>query len=154
MGPRLTVAAPYARGVHEEAADHERGGAPVADEGWTDLVAASAVAPGQVVAVDVGRTELVVWRAADGRPCVMDARCPHQWSHLEAEGAVDGDELVCTAHFWRFDLSGRGSKVNVNGRRDPKADITTFACEEVGGRVRARLAAPGGRAGGPAPEPT
>ena len=89
---------------------------------WVELVDADAVAPGQVV---------------DGEPCVMEARCPHEWSHLGAEGVVDGDEIVCTAHFWRFDGDGCGTKLNVKGRRDPKADIAVFECRENAGRIEA-----------------
>jgi phenylpropionate dioxygenase-like ring-hydroxylating dioxygenase large terminal subunit len=112
-------------------------------EGWTDLVASDEVQVGALTPVDVGegsdRVELVVWRDRSGRPCVMDARCPHQWSYLGFEGVVDGDELVCASHFWRFDVHGHGTKVNVNGRRDVKADIEVFPCDEVDGRLRARL---------------
>lgn len=99
------------------------------------------------VAGDVGASgvvaddehDLVVWRTAGGRLCVVDARCPHQWSHLEAEGVVDGDELVCTSHFWRFDTAGNGTKLNVGGRRDEKAPVEVFPCEERGGAVWALL---------------
>jgi phenylpropionate dioxygenase-like ring-hydroxylating dioxygenase large terminal subunit len=120
---------------------------------WVDLVAGAEVPVGQVVGVDLGgegseRTELVVWRDLSGRPCVMDARCPHQWSYLGFEGVVDGDELVCASHFWRFDGQGRGTKVNVNGRRDVKADVAVYPAAEVDGRIRARV--PVGRPG-PAP---
>lgn len=113
---------------------------------WVDLVAAEDVRRGEVVGVDLGegaaRVELVVWRDRSGRPCVMDARCPHQWSYLGHEGVVDGDELVCASHLWRFDGAGHGTKVNVHGRRDVKADIATFVSEEVDGRIRARLEVP------------
>lgn len=119
---------------------------------WTRLLVGDAVAPGAIVAVDLDATrvpslgadllELVVWRDAQGNPCVMDARCPHQWSHLAADGAVDGCELVCTAHFWRFDRQGCGTKVNVKGRRDPKSDIAVFACRERDGWVEADLGGP------------
>ena len=100
-------------------------------------VADAALLPGEVVADD--EHDLVVWRTADGRACVMDSRCPHQWSHLAAEGVVDGDELVCAAHFWRFDTEGHGSKLNVGGRRDAKADIDVMACRETDGRIWALL---------------
>ena len=104
---------------------------------WVELVDAEAVAPGQVVDAAVGEQDLVVWRTAGGEPCVMEARCPHEWSHLGAEGVVDGDEIVCTAHFWRFDGDGRGTKLNVKGRRDAKADIAVFECRENAGRIEA-----------------
>jgi nitrite reductase/ring-hydroxylating ferredoxin subunit len=110
------------------------------DEAWTVLARGEEVVDGAAVPVDLpdGR-ELVVWRGHDGTVCVMDARCPHQWSHLGVEGVVDGVELVCAAHFWRFDRSGVGSKVNIKGRRDPKADLPVFEARERDGRIEARI---------------
>ncbi len=104
---------------------------------WVEV--ADAVAAGQIVDAAHGERDLVVWRTLDGEPCVMEARCPHQWSHLGAEGVVDGPEIVCAAHFWRFDTAGRGTKVGMTGRRDPKADIAVFTCREVDGRIEADL---------------
>lgn len=104
---------------------------------WVDV--AGEVAPGQIVDAVHGDLDLVVWRTSDGEPCVMEARCPHQWSHLGAEGVVDGPEIVCAAHFWRFATDGTGTKVGMTGRRDPKADIATFPCREVAGRIEALL---------------
>ncbi len=104
---------------------------------WVEV--AREVAPGQIVDAVHGDLDLVVWRTFDGEPCVMEARCPHQWSHLGAEGVVDGPEIVCAAHFWRFDTSGTGTKVGMTGRRDPKSDIAVFACREVDGRIEAQL---------------
>jgi nitrite reductase/ring-hydroxylating ferredoxin subunit len=107
--------------------------------GWVPLHPCDHVEPGSVLAADVGSLELVVWRTFDGRAVVMDARCPHQWSHLEAEGFVDGDELVCTAHFWRFGTTGCGTKLNVLGRRDAKSDIDVYPSREHDGMIEAML---------------
>ena len=106
---------------------------------WVALQASASVPTGRVVAVDVDDLELVLWRDRSGRPVVMDARCPHQWSHLEAEGVIDGDEIVCAAHFWRFDATGCGSKLNVLGRRDLKADIAVYPGREHEGVIEAML---------------
>ena len=104
---------------------------------WRELLDAEAVAPGQVKGVACGDLDLVVWRTAAGEVSVMDARCPHLWSHLAAEGAVDGEELVCTAHFWRFDTSGAGVKLAASGRRDRKGDIAVYPCRERDGTIEA-----------------
>ena len=72
--------------------------------------------------------ELVVWTTEAGVTCVSEARCPHQWSHLAVEGAIDGEELICLTHFWRFDTDGAGWKQNVNGRRDRKGDLEVLPC--------------------------
>jgi phenylpropionate dioxygenase-like ring-hydroxylating dioxygenase large terminal subunit len=109
--------------------------APERDDGWRPLIASDAVDSATIVAVTHGDEDLVVWRDLRGQPCVMAARCPHQWSHLGAEGVLDGDEIVCTAHFWRFDRQGRGTKLTVKGRRDPKADIDVWPCSEHDGTI-------------------
>jgi nitrite reductase/ring-hydroxylating ferredoxin subunit len=110
------------------------------DERWVPV---GSVGPGEVIDADLatgeGEREVVAWRTSEGEPCVMDARCPHQWSHLAAEGFVDGDEIVCTAHFWRFDRQGTGTKLNVKGRRDPKADIGVLTCRARDGVIEVLL---------------
>jgi phenylpropionate dioxygenase-like ring-hydroxylating dioxygenase large terminal subunit len=106
---------------------------------WVAVLDSGDLRPGQVESIDLGERELVAWRSAQGQVSVMDARCPHQWSHLAAEGVVDGDELVCTAHFWRFDGQGTGSKVSIKGRRDPKADVEIIPSRESDRRVEIAL---------------
>lgn len=106
--------------------------------GWIRVADAAAIAPGTVTEAAVGDDDLVVWRDTAGRPCVMEARCPHQWSHLASEGVVDGDELVCLTHMWRFTRDGAGWKDGMTGRRDRKGDITVWPCEERDGAIWAR----------------
>ena len=36
---------------------------------------------------------------------LVQRRCPHRNADLAAFGLIDGDELVCTLHGWRFDLA-------------------------------------------------
>ena len=112
------------------------------DDPWVVVAPGDAVAPGDVVEADLNGVEVVVWRTVGGVPCVMEARCPHQWSHLGAAGAVVGEELICLSHFWTFDTAGRGWKENLGGRRDRKGDITVYRCREVDGRVWAQPNAP------------
>lgn len=106
---------------------------------WVSVGGSSDVEPGQIVSIDRGDLELVMWRGSTGRICVMDARCPHQWSYLGVEGVIDGDEIVCTAHFWRFDCDGRGAKLNLLGRRDEKADVAVFSSREQNGLIEVEL---------------
>ena len=104
---------------------------------WVVVARSDELPLGATIADDAH--DVVAWRGSDGVVCVVDSRCPHEWSHLDAEGVVDGDELVCTAHFWRFDREGRGTKVNVKGRRDAKSDVEVFESREQDGVISARL---------------
>lgn len=46
---------------------------------------------------------------------LLQRRCPHRNGDLEAFGEIDGDELVCTLHGWRFDLA-TGRCLTANGQ--------------------------------------
>ena len=95
--------------------------------------------PGQITEFSQDNTELVIWRSESGKLCASEARCPHQWSHLAAEGQVTGEELVCTSHFWTFNLSGQGYKENLQGRRDKKSDLKTYPCQEKADGIYVQL---------------
>ncbi len=107
-------------------------------EGWARICDAD-LEPGAVREAESGGEDLVVWRSATGKPCVMEARCPHQWSHLAYEGVVDGEELVCLTHHWRFTPTGEGWKQGATGRRDRKGDIEVRACMEHDGGIWVRV---------------
>lgn len=107
----------------------------MAGVGWIEVAGSDDVAPGRVVAVEVGDRRLALWRTEGGTVVACDARCPHQWSDLGEVGEVDGEELVCVSHHWRFDTAGRGSKLSMAGRRDPKSDVGTLAVRERDGAI-------------------
>ena len=56
---------------------------------------------------------------------VMQRRCPHRNADLSVFGEVNGCELVCTLHGWRFDLetgkclTSAGHELRVRRRSDP-----------------------------------
>ncbi len=102
---------------------------------WIDVGSSEDVAPGAAMTVESAVGDIVVWRSTSGVLAACDARCPHQWAHLGSAGAVDGDELVCLSHFWRFDAAGTGTKLSAAGRRDEKSPVATFAVREIDGRI-------------------
>jgi phenylpropionate dioxygenase-like ring-hydroxylating dioxygenase large terminal subunit len=106
---------------------------------WRNVASSADVHEGETLAITVEDRELVLWRSMSGRLAACDRRCPHQWADLDASGAVDGEELVCLSHFWRFALDGAGTKLSVTGRRDEKAPIEVREVREVDGRVELRL---------------
>ena len=74
---------------------------------------ADAVAEGAVMLVDADGTKVALCRRA-GQLFALSNFCPHLTGNL-GEGKLDGDELVCPEHFWRFKL-GTGRCVNVPGQ--------------------------------------
>lgn len=101
---------------------------------WELVLETAALPPGRIVAVCVADDEAVVWRARDGRPCVMARRCPHlDWDLTEA--VIIGDELLCPGHGWSLRADGRALKRNEWGREDPKGDVRMWPVRERDGRI-------------------
>jgi phenylpropionate dioxygenase-like ring-hydroxylating dioxygenase large terminal subunit len=74
-------------------------------EGWYWVCRSSEVRRGKVRAVRLLGRDLAVYRGADGRVAALDAYCAHMGAHL-AEGRVEGNELRCFFHHWRYDPRG------------------------------------------------
>jgi phenylpropionate dioxygenase-like ring-hydroxylating dioxygenase large terminal subunit len=123
----------------DAASSGEPGDAGSVDAGLHVVAACASVGIGAIRAVSIGDLDLVVWRTAAGEIRACEARCPHQWNHLAAVGQVEGDEIVCAVHYWRFDGAGTGTVRLVDGTRVPMRDIATYPCHEVDGRVAVQL---------------
>jgi nitrite reductase/ring-hydroxylating ferredoxin subunit len=86
---------------------------------------------GERAATGARGREIVAWRGIDGILQLSEARCPHQFVHLASSGTVDGCELVCTAHFWRFTSTGEGSVRDSTGHRESVRALSVFPSAET-----------------------
>lgn len=111
----------------------------VACVAWLAVERSDRIAPGGRMTVEADGSDVVVWRSASGVLAACDARCPHQWAHLGAAGAVDGEELVCLSHGWRFGTDGAGCKESASGRRDEKAPVEVVPVRERDGVIEIEL---------------
>jgi nitrite reductase/ring-hydroxylating ferredoxin subunit len=103
---------------------------------WHALVRSDDVLVGAIVPVALQDDDLVIWRDVTGVVHAHEARCPHNWSHLAGVGEVQGCELVCTTHFWRFTPSGRGFQRLSDGTEEPMRDLPKYRCREHEGWVQ------------------
>lgn len=109
------------------------------NEGWEAVASSRDLPRGGVVGhLPVDGEPVVVWRSESGDLVAMHDRCPHQWSSLSSVGVVDGEEIVCTTHFWRFGVTGSACKQSMGGRRDPKDPTVVLPCHDDGERVWVR----------------
>ena len=51
--------------------------------------------------------DYVLFRGDDGKATLLSAHCPHLGAHLGYGGRVDGNDIICPFHAWRFGASGR-----------------------------------------------
>jgi phenylpropionate dioxygenase-like ring-hydroxylating dioxygenase large terminal subunit len=78
---------------------------------------------------------LVGWRDAEGAVHVQDAFCPHLGAHLGHGGTVDGCEIVCPFHGWRYDAEGANTAIPYSERLNRRARLRTFPTIERNGVV-------------------
>jgi phenylpropionate dioxygenase-like ring-hydroxylating dioxygenase large terminal subunit len=110
---------------------------------WHPVAAAAGLAQGRLESALLLGTELVLWRAADGRPRAWRDRCPHRGTRLSI-GRLERGVLVCAYHGWRFADDGHCIEVPaLPGFVPPAAACAkTYPVLESHGLVWASLGAP------------
>lgn len=94
--------------------------------GWYRAIFSEALGVGDVKPLHYLGRDLVVWRDRAGAAHVMDAHCPHLGAHLGYGGRVEGCELICPFHWWRYDTEGRNTSIPYDGSNNPTARIHTY----------------------------
>ncbi len=79
--------------------------------------------------------DLVAWRAEDGAAHVVDAYCPHLGAHLGYGGRVEGCELVCPYHWFRYDGDGHNTAIPYSDRVNKRARLGTYPTIDRNGMV-------------------
>jgi nitrite reductase/ring-hydroxylating ferredoxin subunit len=80
---------------------------------------------------------LVGWRDDTGEVHVNDAFCPHLGAHLGHGGTVEGCEIRCPFHGWRFDAAGDNTEIPYSDRINRKAKLAPYPTVERNGMVMA-----------------
>jgi len=94
--------------------------------GWFQVAFPDDVAPGEVTALTYWDRELVLWRDEAGGFHLQDAYCPHLGAHLGVGGTVQGGELQCPFHGWKYDGTGACTNIPYSDRTNKKARLRTY----------------------------
>jgi 5,5'-dehydrodivanillate O-demethylase len=81
--------------------------------------------------------ELVLYRAADGTPVLMELRCAHRRVALDY-GRVEGDCIRCPYHGWLYDRAGQCVEQPAEPEGSAfkeKVQLTSYRTQEFGGLV-------------------
>lgn len=109
---------------------------PPYPNGWFAVSWSDELAVGQAKPIHYLGQDFVVFRGEDGRARVADAFCPHLGAHLGHGGKVEGNDLRCPFHAWRFDGdSGRCVEIPYASRIPPKAEVRCRPTLEMNGFV-------------------
>jgi len=105
--------------------------------GWFQVASPDDVKPGQARPLYYFGRDLVLWRDEDGDAHVQDAFCPHLGAHLGHGGRVEGCELQCPFHGWRFDPEGNNTDIPYSERLNKSAKLGTYPTVERNGLIMA-----------------
>jgi 5,5'-dehydrodivanillate O-demethylase len=73
---------------------------------WQPIYHSADLATGTAVPLRIMSENFTLYRGESGRVCLVDARCPHRGTQLSS-GWIEGDELRCFYHGWKFAADGR-----------------------------------------------
>jgi vanillate O-demethylase monooxygenase subunit len=111
---------------------------------WHPVAYSGDLAPGEPLAVDLLGEALVLWRDRAGTAHAFFDLCIHRGTALSL-GTVEGDEIVCPYHGWRYRSDGACTRIPqlADPTRVPaKARATAFTCAERYGMIWVALEEP------------
>ena len=113
---------------------------------WQPVGLANSVEAGKARAVRILSEDLTLYRGASGKPYLVGGRCPHRLTRLHT-GWVQGEEVRCIYHGWKFNGAGRCVEAPAEGPETAaKIGIVSYPVHEYAGLFFAWLG------GGDAPE--
>jgi len=102
--------------------------------GWFRVANSADVKPGEAIPGRYFGQDLVIYRGMSGKAHVMNATCPHLGAHLGIGGTVQGEQIVCPFHGWRYASSGECTHAP-RAKKVPKAHIRAWHVTEVNEQI-------------------
>jgi phenylpropionate dioxygenase-like ring-hydroxylating dioxygenase large terminal subunit len=112
-------------------------------QGWYLVSWSADLEPGGVKPLRYFGQDYVLFRGEDGNPTLLDAHCPHLGAHFGYGGRVEGNDIICPFHGWRFGSSGRCTEVPYASRIPPRAAVHAYRVQEHSGMILAYFGAEG-----------
>jgi 3-ketosteroid 9alpha-monooxygenase subunit A len=104
--------------------------------GWFVVCFSDELPKGGTRAMKYFGRDLAAYRGEDGVARVLDAHCPHLGAHLAIGGKVEGCELRCPFHAWKFGGDGVCTEIPYTKKPIPsKARVGSWLTRELNGVV-------------------
>ncbi|MEE2961658.1 MAG: Rieske 2Fe-2S domain-containing protein [Myxococcota bacterium] len=103
--------------------------------GWFQVAYSDELEIGEIQPLSYFGEEFVIYRGEDGTARVLEAFCPHLGAHVGYGGKVDGCEIVCPFHAWKFDGTGKCTDVPYAKKIPPRARMQPKHCVEKNGVI-------------------
>jgi nitrite reductase/ring-hydroxylating ferredoxin subunit len=106
--------------------------------GWFCVAYSHEIEAGQAKPLKYFGQDLVIFRTESGEAKLLDAFCPHLGAHLGHGGVVEGEDIKCPFHAWKFNGEGKCTDVPYMKNVFPKkADIPKWTTTERNGMIMA-----------------
>ena len=106
---------------------------------WQPIIESRRLEKGRPLVVTVLGERFTAWRGESGSPFVVAERCPHRGTLLKT-GGIEGDEIRCLYHGWKF--SGAGACTHAPAETEAftqRIKIRSAPAADYGGWVFAYL---------------
>jgi len=103
--------------------------------GWYQIAWSAELRPGTVRPAKYFDQHLVVYRSESGKAVVMEAHCLHMGAHLAYGGRVDGEDIVCPFHAWKWNSQGANVDIPYSKKKCVSAKLRTRPVIERSGLV-------------------
>ncbi len=101
---------------------------------WYPLAWSEELKPGKTLARRFAGEPVVLYRGASGKVFALEDRCAHRQVPL-SQGVVDGDQIACGYHGWKYDCSGKCVDVPYLGKERLPNGVSSYPAREVDGLI-------------------
>lgn len=106
---------------------------------WHPVGRSEDVLPGKGATVRVMGETLTLYRGETGTPHLVGGHCPHRLTLL-ASGWIEGDEIRCMYHGWKFNAGGQCTERPAeNDAKQPNICIASYPVHEYAGLIFAYM---------------
>src|SRR4029077_8389338 len=106
---------------------------------WQPVYRSQDLAPGRSIPIRIMNEDLTLYRGEGGEPHLLAFRCAHRGTQLST-GWVEGDDLRCFYHGWKYD--GNGQCIEQPAEPEPfcnRIKIRAYPTQEYLGLIFAYL---------------
>jgi len=103
--------------------------------GWYGVAASHELPKRGVRALRYFGRDLVLFRGDDGVARVLDGHCPHLGANLGIGGKVEGNDLRCPFHGWRWDGAGACTGIRYAKKIPTNARTRAWPVRETNGLI-------------------
>lgn len=106
---------------------------------WHPIAVSDQLAPGSARPIRIMCEDLTLYRGESGKPYLIGGHCPHRRTLLHT-GWVQGDEIRCIYHGWKFNGSGRCTEAPAEGPETAaRLSIPNYPLQEYAGLIFAYM---------------